>query len=125
MEEIEINGEKYLKKSDVEEEYKIKPAVERGKAPFALVPGAVMDPTNVCAFGTCIIGESYVYTKVSLEYLKRCVESISKIYDLTNSEGVCIAWSQDMPAVLGFMDETKKNVTGFAIAPRVEKDDTE
>lgn len=127
MEEIEINGETYIKKSDVEKEYVKKDQQEHANnfAPaIKLHDGPkIMDPANISCLGTCMIGNGYVYTRLSMDYLKRAVDIMELIYNSSNSESVCLAWGKGFPAVIGKIDKEGKNVLGVIIAPRRSDDD--
>jgi len=118
MEEIEINGEIYVKKEEAKKEYATKNE-DTAVGPFELCAGIprIDTPDNVSSLAVCRIGQGFVYTKLSLDFLKRALEIMEKVYDYGENT-VCLAWGRGYPAVLGQLGEDKKHILGVAIAPR-------
>jgi hypothetical protein len=109
MKEIEINGEKYVLKTDVDE--KLKNNGFKLKYLFA-------DLTHTMAFASCNISDDYHLLNMDLNLMKKAL----MIFKQFEQEHITFAFKQDFPLIMGIKDDEKNRINGVVIAPRIEKD---
>ena len=107
MEEIEVNGKKYVLKEDIEKED------VRKENKLTMING-VMEASNVSALGAVTLKGEWVKTRVAVNYLGKAVGSFEKM----GIESVDIVFTKDMPVILGRIDNDI--ASGIIIAPRIE-----
>lgn len=90
--------------------------VEKSTGIKFLSDSLLPNPENVVALGSVELGSDYVATCFSSAYMKQ----ILKALDVMNmdSEGVTIAWAQNMPVMVGKLGKNGM-MSGFVLAPRV------
>ncbi len=107
MEEIEVNGKKYVLKEDV------------AKASFCkfITPEAYMDETNVKGIGTMEITEGYAIAKFHIGLLSELLHSIKQFAVDKQYPSCHIALKKDCPIAIGRLTEDSKFISGFVLAP--------
>src|SRR3990167_5276042 len=115
--EIEVNGKKYVLKTDVEAE-----KVENNNFPkFKLVVKEMMlDEANVLGIGSVEVQGDYHAVRLSAEYLEKIVKLL-KQFSLSKQgfDKIDIVWADKYPCIIGRVGENNM-VSGFILAPIVE-----
>lgn len=115
MREMQINGETWVPKSEVEQQD------TEDRSPLRLWKKPLpMEITNVAGFGVCSLRKGYVYTKVDIEYLEQALQAVKSVNNFASGRKVCLAWCTGYPAVLGHKDDGH-NVIGTIIAPTIDE----
>jgi len=114
MKEIEINGEKYILKADVDRELKDK------KQKFSIIkPYGLTDLAHVMAMGTAQLSSTTKAVSIDADYLYTATKMIKQ---LGCSSVVIAIVSNEMPLVIGHEIDDNNRLSGLVIAPRIEKD---
>ena len=108
MEEIEINGRKYISEEDVEKNYVTK---ELG---FKQIIPPVLDDLKICGIGSFEIKGEWVKSRVAVEFLLNVANALKSL----KIDSVDIVFAKDNPVLFGTLKDNK--VAGFAIAPRID-----
>ena len=107
MEEIQLNGKKYLLKEDVGKEFVPKDT----KVEWLI---CAKDSINVIGVGYARLEGTWVRSRYKVEYLKRVVDALS----ISGIEAVDVVFTKNSPIVFG---EIKDNaIGGFILAPRID-----
>ena len=112
MEEIEVNGKKYVLKDDV------------AKASFCkwVTPESYLDESNIKGIGTMEITEGYSVSKYSLEYLNELIHAAKRFVSDNKFPTCHIAVKENHPMAIGRLSKDKKFISGFVLAPVIEND---
>jgi len=116
MKTIEVNGEEYVLKADVDEELKNK------KQKFRLVkPYGLTDPAHVIAMGTVELGNNGAKaTRVNYDYLQHDIKIIKEI----GCDYVTLAIvDENMPLIIGREIDDDNKLSGLIMAPMVKDED--
>ena len=112
MEEIEVNGKKYVLKDDI---------AKAGICKW-VTPESYLDETNIKGIGTMEIVDGYSVTKYNLEYLNELIHA-AKNFAYDKKFPTChIAIKNDYPMAIGRLSKDKKFISGFVLAPVIEND---
>jgi len=110
MKEIEINGEKYVLKADVDKKLK-----NNGFKPKYLMA----DLCHVMALASCNISDGYHLLNMDLNLMKKAL----MIFKQFEQEHITFAFKQDFPLIMGIKEDDENKINGVIIAPRIEKDE--
>ena len=107
MEEIEVNGKKYVSKEDVT------------KANYCkyVTPECYMDDVKVKGIGTMELAEGYVLAKFSIKHLVELLEATKQFEGDDTYPSCHVALKNDSPIAIGRATEDKKFISGFILAP--------
>jgi len=115
MEEIDLNGQIYYLKEDVERYYSKKSELLFPKFDAKV---HLCDACNVIAIGNVTINDNWRATKVSLELLRRAVKIVDELR--TDEGSVTVAITKDYPLLMGAVKDSE--FSGVVIAPRVSNE---
>jgi hypothetical protein len=119
MRTINVDGKEYVLREDMESE------LRKGvKSEFRVLSKdfTLLDECNILGVGSFQLSSGYVTTKLSTEYLERVIKCLKAMS--MNQEGletIDIAWAEGYPAIIGRRND-KGEMSGFIIAPRIERD---
>ena len=109
MKTINIDGEEYVLKKDVEEN------MVKKESEFKIVE-CVKDRLEVLAIGSAELTGEWVRTTISVDYLR----NIARALHCVGIQGVDIIFTKDKPVIFGKVKDNK--ASGFILAPRVSND---
>lgn len=116
MEELNLNGKKYILEEDINKEYIKK---EEAKKSGRFDPDIhLLDEANVLGIGSVKINEEWRAVKVTIDYLKKAISILEKVtFDKKRTDVVLIV-SKDYPLLVGDVNGDK--FSGVIIAPRID-----
>lgn len=124
MEEIEVNGKKYVLKEGIDEEIKNK--VEEGikdekKTKIIVKDCSLKNKADTIGIGTIELKGTWNATMISLDYLNQVCKCL-KTLDMNETITIITAGDkEDLPIIIGELNEKETMASGFVIAPRSKK----
>jgi len=120
MEEIEINGQKYILKEDIEKKYILKNKIEKyTKNPKIKEIDFCMNKSNTIAIGSVKLEGDWKVVKIDISYLEKAIK-VHKSLEKEN-RGLSVALTNDNVFIIGNFDKEKQTIAGVFIAPRTEE----
>lgn len=118
METIQINGIDYIKKDDVEKEYKKNEDVN--KPNFKEVGLHLLDNCGIMAMGNVKLDGKWSVVKVTIAYLEKSLKIMKLMETNKERDSITIAVGTDYPLCIGEINDNNM-FSGVVIAPRVSK----
>ena len=127
MKTINLDGETYVMQKDIDKEYVLKSLVDEElkdnkKRDFQIISSSfsLMEELNILAIGSFQLGEGWVTTKISTEFLDRVIRCLKAMSNTERGlEDIELAWAKDFPAIIGTRNN-KGQMSGFIIAPKID-----
>lgn len=107
MEEIEVNGKKYILKEDIEKEFVKK------ENKFSVIDIST-DDSAVMGFGSAELQGEWIRSRIAVDYLENAVKCFKEL----KIESVDVVFTKEYPVVFGRIKNNR--VSGIIIAPRIE-----
>ena len=119
MKEINVDGEMYILKKDVEKLYTRNTEIKKQNLEgFKHMKVHFVDNCSVMGLGSFKLINNWNVTKISLDLLKRSIKIAENLLQ-DDEQSIVIACSTDKPLCIGAIK--KEEFSGVIIAPRVEE----
>ena len=118
MKTIDINGEKYILKVDVDKELE---KIKQKESKFSVIkPYGLADLAHVMAMGTVQLDSNSKATRISYDYLNHAIKIIK---EMGCDEVVIAIISEEEPIIIGREIDENNRLSGLIIAPIVKEEE--
>ena len=119
MEEVELNGKKYVLKKDFDAVKIENEELKEKKTPLlnTVYTIGLMAGNNCLGMGSVKLGPEYRVVRISFTYLKQITKILDALFNNSENDSVDIALATDKPCIFGYRDKDLESIGGVILAP--------